>query len=37
MIDPFVPFPDYTLGLKERERKQKMEEYMFGGLKEEAM
>ena len=35
MVDPFIPFPEYSLGIKEKERKQKMEEYMFGGLREE--
>ena len=24
MVDPFIPFPEYSLGIKEKERKQKM-------------
>jgi hypothetical protein len=35
LTDPFVAFPEYTLGLKEKVRKQKMDDYMFEGLREE--
>lgn len=35
MVDPYIPFPEYSLGLKEKERKQRMDEYMFGGLRGE--
>ena len=33
MSDPYVPFPEYSLGMREKEHKKKMEEYMFGGLR----
>jgi hypothetical protein len=35
MLDPYVPFADYTLGIKDKEKEKKMNEYMFGGLRGE--
>lgn len=35
IADPYIPFPEYSLGLKEKERKERMDEYMFGGLRGE--
>lgn len=35
LCDPYVPFPEYSLGMGQKQHRKKMEEYMFGGLRRE--
>ena len=35
LVDPYIPFAEYSLGIKEKKYKQFKEKYMFSNYQEE--